>query len=700
MSMKSHFSAEDLAQMHLPGLPKTSRNIRERAKKEGWLSQKRRGMGGGFVYKLESLPLEVQEAIRVNQIKELMNSSPKEPPVAPATASTTPDTKGAEESKITVYRKCPALMEQKLNGLTAAQRKTADARMALVVEVLRLGELPGYSQAKAIREIVRQAQSGELPEWLAAAVSLANAKKGTSRSLSEISLKRWVADFNKTRSAAERLLLLAPGKRQVVKPEEIRWLPEFLSFYRRPDGRGIQEAYDDFATEWAERYRDDSMMAAAIPSYDQVCYAMNKLPVVVKQKGRITGSEFRQYEGFVRRDWESLPVNYVWIGDGHGMKMKVAHPDHGNPFSPEVTFILDGSCRYIVGWSLALSENVIAVTDALRHGIKNHGKPFLYYSDNGGGETNSTFDAELTGILPRLGIDHRLGIPENPQGRGIIEILNKTLGMRISRQFATYYGTGADRSTVRRMTKALQSATNAANKGKEPTAKQQQTLRDLPSWESLIEHIEAGVEWYNNRPHESLPRRGDGEHFTPAQFRRYKLEKEATEIEWLSDLELREMFMPQIERTVNRCEVRLFNNLYYSAELNNEHGNKVLVNYDIHDATRVVIRRPDGSFICEAVWDGNKQQAFPVTAEYHQRQQRIKGMRQRGEEKVRLAEAENVHTLPAPAEQEWRHGNVYRPNRGATPVALAEMEEAEYSEDEYLNKALDMLEKNERKSAI
>ena len=441
-------------------------------------------------------------------------------------------------------------------------------------------------------------------------------------------------------------------------------------------------------------------MAAAIPSYDQVCYAMNKLPVVVKQKGRITGSEFRQYEGFVRRDWESLPVNYVWIGDGHGMKMKVAHPDHGNPFSPEVTFIMDGSCRYIVGWSLALSESVIAVADALRHGIKNHGKPFLYYSDNGGGETNNTFDAELTGILPRLGIDHRLGIPENPQGRGIIERLNRSLAMRISRQFATYYGTGADRGTVRRMTKNLQSATNAANKGKELTAKQQQTLRDLPSWESLIEHIEAGVEWYNNRPHESLPLRGDGEHFTPAQFRRYKLEREETEIEWLSELELREMFMPQIERTVNRCEVRLFNNLYYSAELNSEHGNKVLVNYDIHDANKVIIRRLDGSFICEAVWDGNKQQAFPVTAEYHQRQQRIKGMRARGEEKVRLAEAENVQTLPAPAEQELLRSNVYRPLRGATPMALAELEEAEYSEDEYLNNSLDILESNKRKNAI
>ncbi len=695
------FVAKEL--VGIPGLPKTAKGIREAlcrfsAGSES-LVRKRTG-SKAFEYHIDCLPDVAQQSIRARQIKELMNDSAKELPAAKPQSPVAPRAKGADESKIAVYRKCPALLEQKLNTLTAAQRQTADARMALVVEVMRLGDLPGFSRAKAIREIVRQAQASELPERLANAAAAANAKKGTSRSLSEISLKRWVADFNKTSSAAERLLLLAPGKRQVVKPEEIKWLPEFLSFYRRPDGRGIQEAYDDFAKQWAERYQDDPLMRDAIPSYDQVCYAMNKLPVVVKQKGRITGSEFRQYEGFIRRDWESLPVNYVWIGDGHGMKMKVAHPDHGNPFSPEVTFILDGSCRFIVGWSLALSESVIAVADALRHGIKNHGKPFLYYSDNGGGETNNTFDAELTGILPRLGIDHRLGIPENPQGRGIIERLNRSLAMRISRQFATYYGTGADRSTVRRMTKALQSATNAANKGKELSAKQEKTLRDLPSWEALIDAIEAGVEWYNNRPHDSLPLRGDGEHFTPAQFRRYKLEKEATAIEWLSDLELREMFMPQIERHVSRCEVRLFNNFYYSPELNNEHGNQVLVNYDLHDASKVIVRRLDGSFICEAIWDGNKQQAFPVTAEYHQRQQRIKGMRQRGEEKVRLAEAENVHTLAAPAEQDWLPGNVYTPVRRTAPVMLADVEDAEYSEDEYLNNSLDILESNKRKNAI
>jgi len=38
-----------------------------------------------------------------------------------------------------------------------------------------------------------------------------------------------------------------------------------------------------------------------------------------------------------------------------------------------VTFIIDSGCRYITGWSLSLSENVIAVTNALQYGIATHG---------------------------------------------------------------------------------------------------------------------------------------------------------------------------------------------------------------------------------------------------------------------------------------------------------------------------------------
>ncbi|EFM5878382.1 transposase, partial [Escherichia coli] len=183
--------------------------------------------------------------------------------------------------------------------------------------------------------------------------------------------------FNKAQNAAERLLLLAPGKRQEIKAEDINWLPEFLAQYRQSNGRPMTEAYEDFVAEWQHRHADEPYMLDIMPSYDTIRRAMKKLPEVVKQKGRVTGSEYRQLEGFTRRDWSRMPVNYVWIGDGHGMKLKCAHPVHGRPFAPEVTFVIDGGTRFVVGWSLDLAENVFAVAGAIQHGIRHHGKPFL-----------------------------------------------------------------------------------------------------------------------------------------------------------------------------------------------------------------------------------------------------------------------------------------------------------------------------------
>lgn len=74
-------------------------------------------------------------------------------------------------------------------------------------------------------------------------------------------------------------------------------------------------------------------------------------------------------------------------------------------------------------------------------------------------------------------------------------------------------------------------------------------------------------------------------------------------------------------------------------------------------------------------------------------------MRERGEKKVRLAEAENVLTLSEPAGPDWLNSNVYRPSQ-PVPAMKVVPEEEEYTEDEYLNNSLDMLESNKRKNAI
>lgn len=453
---------------------------------------------------------------------------------APREITTQPPVKRERKQNVVqpveAYRGSPQLVEERLNALTENQRKVAEARIALVCEVLRISQEPGFSCASAIRFIVSRLAQGNLEERLESLVITANARKGKERTLSAITLKRWIAAFNKAQNAAERLLLLAPGKRDEIKPEEISWLPEFLAQYRQANGRPMSEAYEDFVADWQRRHADEPYMLEVMPSYDVVRYAMKKLPEVVKQKGRVTGSEYRQLEGFTRRDWTAMPVNYVWIGDGHGMKLKCAHPIHGRPFSPEVTFVIDGGTRFVVGWSLDLAENVFAVAGAIQHGIRNHGKPFLYYSDNGSGETADILDKEVVGILPRLGIKHPTGIAGNPQGRGIIERLNRTLPMRIARRYRTYFGKGADRESLRVLNRDLRSAFNAMQQDKPLNDRQKAAMRELPSWAELIEAIREGVEWYNNRPHSELPMKPNGRHYSPAEFRKNAWQKKTPKL--------------------------------------------------------------------------------------------------------------------------------------------------------------------------
>ncbi|EPV4571490.1 Mu transposase C-terminal domain-containing protein, partial [Yersinia enterocolitica] len=228
--------------------------------------------------------------------------------------------------------------------------------------------------------------------------------------VSSRTLNGWVVDYERAATPSERLVLLAPGHNKGKPVENIKWMPLFMAHYRTTNGLSIAEAYENFEHEWQMQYADQPAMLAAIPSVYAVRRALDKLPTVVKQRGRVTGSAMRALNTYVKRDWSQMPVNGVWIGDGHSMKMKVAHPDHGRPFTPEITLVIDGRTRYVVGWSLSLAENVIAVADALRHGMQSHGIPLIYYSDNGAGQTANVLDADITGILSRLGVEHPTGI--------------------------------------------------------------------------------------------------------------------------------------------------------------------------------------------------------------------------------------------------------------------------------------------------
>ncbi|EDI1625409.1 transposase [Salmonella enterica] len=623
----------------LPGFPGTIQGARKAlrvwaGKSEG---EKRSRAGSRTIeYHIDCLPAEAQKVLRDRLAKQLLDDAS-----VPAVVDGKASKNLAVRQSLEVMVKCPELALREVQSLTDKQKAIADARILLAAEVHKLRNFGGMTRTAAVKYIVEGVRQKALSERVMAAAATANARQGKTRvGISTGSLQEWYSSFLLTQGDPLKLqALLAPGHHKEVPWEQIPWLNDFFMFYRTWKRPTIADAYEQFAAWWQSAYSGNTAMLSALPSVYAVTRALRKVPVIVKERFRSTGSAWRSLNPFVRRDWTTLPVNAVWVGDGHCMKMTALNP-MGNIFHPEITLIMDAGQRFIVGWSLALSESTVAVADALRHGMMQHGIPLIYYSDNGGGEKNRNLDADITGILPRLGVEHHTGIPGNPQGRGIIERVNKEIPRDVARSFRTYCAKNADAETVRLQQRIVNSALTAAHKGKDLTKRQAEAIGKIPTWEQLLTAIEQEVARYNNRQHSSLPRRENGKHYSPAAYRRMLIKEQNAEIDYLSPDELHEMFRPEIVRTTSRGEVRLFNNIYFAHELAAESGNEVRVSYDIHDANSVIVRRMDGSFICDAVWNGNRVDAFAKPVIQKLQEQRVKGRIARAMETINDASRE------------------------------------------------------------
>ncbi|HAM3729035.1 TPA: transposase, partial [Escherichia coli] len=281
--MKMFVSVNEL--VGLPGMPGSAQGVRYAIKKLASSEHFRRKRAGtkAIEYHIDCLPEITQKALRERYVEQLVA---KENDVSEVKAVVRKTRNPDAVQAIEAYRGSPQLMEERLNTLTENQRRVSEARAALVVEVLKLESDGNLGRLKAINYLVEKARKGELPERLQQATATANAKRGANRTISRDPLYQWVLKYNQSQNAAERLLLLAPGKRDEIKPEEISWLPEFLAQYRQANGRPMSEAYEDFVEEWQRRHADEPYMIEVMPSYDVVRYAMKKLPEVVKQKGR------------------------------------------------------------------------------------------------------------------------------------------------------------------------------------------------------------------------------------------------------------------------------------------------------------------------------------------------------------------------------------------------------------------------------
>jgi putative transposase len=134
-------------------------------------------------------------------------------------------------------------------------------------------------------------------------------------------------------------------------------------------------------------------------------------------------------------------------------------------------------------------------------------------------------------------------------------------------------------------------------------------------WDDFLQFCRERVAEYNARPHASL----NG--LSPDQALQGFIAK-GWQADRMQPDALALLFRPRMARTVQRGEVRLFNNQYFSRDLTELHGQTVHVAYDIHDPQQVWVYLPDGRYVCSAEWGANRSQYFPTSQVQHARDQR------------------------------------------------------------------------------
>lgn len=604
MKIKSWYTASELAGK--AGLPATVPGVIKKAKREGWAAKWRRAQGGGKEYHIDYLPAETQAALR-------FAAAPKP----------------TKDKELVLREK----VDQRLTDLKDWQRKILDARLALFREFEQLQKQHGTT--KAIEVMVGMAKAGELPERLMRCVAEANARKGEGRTLSRSLILSW-------QRAVRRYGIAALAPIAVEKTEMPPWAEYFLKCYRLPSNPTIPQAMENMAKILP--------FGMPMPSYHQVLRWHNKLSILEREKGRKTGSAYRSLKGYRHQDTSNYLPLQECMCDGHTFKAKVANPRSGLPFAPEVCTVIDLATRMVVGWSIGLAESAETVATALRHAVTvNEEKPYggmieNFYTDGGSGNEALVNSDELFGLYARLGMRHRVGIPGNAQARGAIERLNGTLWIRAAKELPTCATKTMDKLTARNIYQLV-----------EKEAKNNGSSKHLLSWPQFREFCADQVDAYNRRPHSALPKIRDAEtgrirHMAPLECWAWHIANG-----WdhkaclLTEQEIETMWLPRVERTVQRGQIELWSNTYYNREL--EHlpkGTKVHVAWYQHDPERVQVWAQDGRLICYAFWEKNRWEARPISKGEQDMDARANARRKIKEQDIERIEAERRGYFDAP----------------------------------------------------
>lgn len=653
------FTARELADIAtkrgITAFPQTERGVRIVAEREGWnalptnLCRKRAGTigGGGREYHVSLLPDLLVAALTSTDVKAQLTKA--------HTAETAAD-----------VRQLAAL---RISALPARRREVLHARAEILRSIEGYGIAQGESRAWAIarfidslvqyqvRQDVEDRRDAGLPltdrEAASLRISLTLTTPGgfevpadrvrtaNDRPQGAVKISRaTIYDWFKARDE-HGVLALAPAPTKERDPIPAGFVG-FLKFYALPSKPSASDALGEYL-----KTVTDPAMSLTIGQVRHVLKV--KLNNIEKHIGREGILTLRSRMAYITRTTDDLWPTTIYTSDGKTFDAEVADPITRLPIRPEITTVLDVATRKCVGFALSRSENAMIVAEALRRSCTAHGICAIFYTDRGPGFKNQMMDADVSGLMGRLGIAKMHALPYGSQAKGLIERPNATVWDTLAKRMPTYIGSDMDKEAGQKVHKKTRSEIKEFGQS-----------RLLPSWDDFLKLCNDRVEEYNNTPHRGLPKFDDPQ----TGRRRHMSPNEAWEAHASNGFEpvpvdaedSDDLFRPYEIRTASRAEVAWNTNKYFHADLEAYHDQKVMVGYDYNQADKVWVREYDvasgqpGKLICVAEFGGNSQRYVPLTYQQAAEEQRTKARLQRLDRKIEAVEAER--TAPYMIEQQ------------------------------------------------
>jgi transposase InsO family protein len=344
LSPREWFSAGELAEMKLPGIPATDRGIAQMADRLGWAAEAaegtawrpRQGKGGGIEFHYSVLPRSAQVPIAAEIAK--VNAAAR----AVAEAETTSDA-----------RQCARISE-----VTAWWARQPDSRKAKGVERMELLDQVttlvrgGMTKTDAMNAVARQAKI---------AVTTLYAWENTVAGIEGCYWSMFLTPRHLGRTAKSECDPRAWDfiKVDYLRPEQ----PNFAACYRRLQKVAAAEGWQ-------------------IPSEDTLKRRIDKLPVQLRVRERQGDDALKQLFPYQKRDRGVFHALQAVNADGHKWDVFVRWPD-GHVDRPVMVVFQDLYSGKILSWRVDKSENREAVRLAFGDMIEAWGIPEECYLDNG-----------------------------------------------------------------------------------------------------------------------------------------------------------------------------------------------------------------------------------------------------------------------------------------------------------------------------